>query len=76
MTSSMLRRIHLCNNLSKIFYRLRLPLNLFGKKQFPDNSNKIRDLLKVKLYAIRSETKKREQEKKERKIKRETLNIY
>ena len=47
-------------------------------------SNKIRDLFKVKLYIIRSETKKREgerekREKRERK-KREkegdTLNIY
>ena len=33
--------------------------------------NKIRDLFKVKLYAIRPETKKREREKIEREKKRE-----
>ena len=39
-------------------------------------SNKIRDLFKVKLYTIRSETKeKREREKKETKRESETLNI-
>ena len=38
--------------------------------------NKIRDLFKVKLYAIRSETKKREREKKERERESKTLNIY
>ena len=37
-----------------------------------DITNKIRDLFKVKLYIIRSETEKRERERK----KRETLNIY
>ena len=51
-----------------------------------NNNNKIRDLFKVKLYAIRSETKKeRERKKREREKKkererekkeRETLNIY
>ena len=37
------------------------------------NLYKIRDLFKVKLYTIRSETKKKERE---REIERETLNIY
>ena len=48
-------------------------------KKFILKHNKIRDLFKVKLYAIRSETKKkREREKKKRERKKresETLNI-
>ena len=44
--------------------------------------NKIRDLFKVKLYAIRSETKKKERERKKdrekerEKKERESLDIY
>ena len=44
--------------------------------------NKIRDLLKVKLYTVRSETKKREidrereREKERKKREREASNIY
>ena len=37
-------------------------------------TNKIRDLFKVKLYAIRSETKK--EGEREREKERETLDIY
>ena len=42
-------------------------------------NNKIRDLFKVKLYTIRSETKKKRERKKrerEKEKERETLNIY
>ena len=46
----------------------RSPDKLF----FENCENKIRDLFKVKLFPIRSETKKKERKE----IKRETLNIY
>ena len=39
--------------------------------------NKIRDLFKVKLYTIKSETKKREREReRERERDSKTLNVY
>ena len=62
---------------SKIFKMLQFWLRASIFWQIINNMNKIRDLFKVKLYIIRSETKKREREREKRKKReRETLNIY
>ena len=40
--------------------------NILTSKSIESNKDNIRDLFKVKLYTIRSETKEREKEKKKR----------
>ena len=49
-----------------------LGIEILSPENFFLLKNKIRDLFKVKLFPIRSETKKKERKE----IKRETLNIY
>ena len=59
-------------NEKNVFLAQIIPNEIYLNKIYENNKNKIRDLFKVKLYAIRSETKKkREREKKIQKKKRE-----
>ena len=65
------------NSAGQVNYTAPLTVNC---KKSKSKLNKIRDLFKVKLFTVRSETKKKKERKKKRESEREkeskTLNIY